>query len=33
MQSHAILEMIQASAQFCAMSLADSDGGMGLARP
>jgi hypothetical protein len=33
MQSRAIAEMIQESAQFCAMSFSDSDDGMGLARP
>jgi len=32
MQSRAILEMIQESAQFCAMLLSDRDGGIGLAR-
>jgi len=33
MQSRAILEMIQANAQFCASALADCDAGTGLARP
>lgn len=33
MQLRAILEMIQGSAQFCAISFSDDDDVMGLARP